>query len=339
MVLLVTAMAVGARAGEPVEIPNTQVSLPLPQGFRVAPDFPGIGLDEDLTSVLVTELPVPYAVSKQRFDAEALARGGVVLRRSDTIEIDGHEGLLLHATQSAAGLEFRKWLVVFGDDTESVLLAATTPLDQEARHQQALIETLQGARWRRNEARVRELPFRVAEVAPFEVVSSASNAIVLADPHFAAKAPDVVPGLVTVGVSQSTVQIGTLAGFARHRLEETTSIREVEITAEADVSLDGMPARRIEATAIDLEKERPVRVLQILATDGSRYFLVQGIADASRAEIFEPRFDRVSAGFRRSVADSDATLGSATAAPPLPTPETPSATRPSSSVPPSPAAE
>ncbi len=298
VLLFVLLLAHAAGAAELVEIPGTDVSLPLPEGFAVAPDFPGIGVDADLTSVLVTELPVPYAISKQRFDAASLARGGVTLRRSDPIRVDGHEGLLLHATQTAAGLEFRKWLVVFGDDTDSILLAATTPLDQEARHQDALVETLRGAKWHKTAERVSELPFRIGEVPPFEIVSSASNAVVLADPSF--EAPGVVPSLVTVGVSQATVQIGSLAGFARHRLTETPSIKEAEITSETDVELDGMPARRIEATAVDLEQDRPVRVLQLLATDGSHYFLVQGIADASRAEIFEPRFDRVGAVFTRT---------------------------------------
>jgi hypothetical protein len=295
--LLAVLLASAAHAVERVDIPGTDISLPLPEGFALAPDFPGIGNDEDLTSVLVTELPVPFAISKQRFDADALARGGVKLRRADSIEVDGHEGLLLHATQTAAGLEFRKWLVVFGDDTESILLAATTPLDQEAQHQGVLVETLRGAQWRRASDAAKLLPFRIGEVEPFEVVSSASNAVVLADPHF--HPPDTVPGHVTVGVSAATVQIGSLAGFSRHRLEETPSIKDVEITSESEAELDGMPAHRIEATAIDLEKDRLVQVLQLLATDGTHYFLVQGIADASRAAIFEPRFDRIGALFTR----------------------------------------
>jgi hypothetical protein len=311
-------LAHAATAAERVSIPGTDVSLPLPEGFALTPDFPGIGLDADLTSVLVTELPVPFAISKQRFDADALARGGVTLRRSDSIEVDGHEGLLLHATQTAAGVEFRKWLVVFGDDTESILLAATTPLDQEARHQGVLVETLRGAQWRRAADAAKRLPFRIGEVPPLEVVSSASNAVVLADPHF--HPPDTVPGHVTVGISAATVQIGSLAGFARHRLVETTSIKEVEITSETEAELDGMPAHRIEATAVDLEKDRPVQVLQLLATDGTHYFLVQGIADASRAEIFEPRFDRVGALFTRIPA---------TKPPPAPTPAPETAQSPS----------
>lgn len=290
-------LAATARAAEPVRIEGTHVRLHVPEGFRVAAEFPGLGLDEDLTSVLVSELPVPLAVSRRDLDEDALAHGGVILRRAAEVEVGRFSGVLVHATQRIAGIEFRKWLLLFGDETGSVLLTATTPLDLEERYQKALVETLSTAIWDPDLAATppEGLRFRVREVAPLRIVRSSANAIVLADP--ARTGGDTLTPLVTVGSSLVPVQIGDLPRFARRRLEESTSIEQIEVESERPRELGGLPGHEIVATARDVATRRPVRVTQLLASDGERYYLVQGIADAEDAASFAAPLEQVIGSF------------------------------------------
>ena len=296
--LLVLLLAFAASAAEPVPVPGTRVSLVVPEGFALSQDFPGLGRDDDLTSILVTELPVAVTIARQDLDADALAARGVRVHRLVEVPVAGRQGWLAHATQDVAGVAFRKWILLFGDDTKSVLLTATTPLDLEAVHGRALVDTLAGARWSPEAPAdpVAALPFRVGEAPPLRILHSAPNAVVLSDPD---PTPDRVVPLVAVGVSLAQVQIGDLPAFARDRLMQTVSIEEIEVEDERARSLDGMPGHQIEARARDAASEREVIVTQLLATDGARYFLVHGIADAASGEAFRPLLERVIASFER----------------------------------------
>lgn len=291
--LAALVLAVTASAEEYRQIEGTRVQLRVPDGFFVSDEFPGLGREEDLTSVLVSELAAPLALTRTTFGAEALAEKGVTLRRAVEVEVEGRAGLLLHATQNAAGVAFRKWILLLGDERRSVLITATAPLDLEARHQQALVETLSTARWNPD---VEVTPgdgmrFSVAEAPPLRIVSSAANAIVLSDPtRTFGPGP---PPLVVVGSSLGRVQIADLADFARQRLEQTVSIEEIEVREESERSLDELPAHEIRARARDVASKRVMQVTQVLATDGERYFLLQGIVDAEESEAFAPILQQV----------------------------------------------
>lgn len=294
--LLALGLAASAAASEPQRIAGTGVSLDVPDGFHVSQEFPGFGRDDDLTSLLVSELPAPFEASRASFGAEALASRGVTLHRTVDVVVDGRRGLLMHASQRSAGVTFRKWILLLGDDRASVLLTATTPLDREAMHRDALVSTLRSVRWdpEQKTSDTEGLRFRVSEVAPLRIVSSAPNAVVLSDPDHG---PGTLAPLVVVGSSLGRVQIRDLAGFARRRLDQTVSIEAVEIASEAPASLDGLPGHRIEARALDGDSGRPVHVTQLLATDGERYYLLQAIVDAHTRGSLEPVLEAIFASF------------------------------------------
>lgn len=295
-VLLLAASAAGAV--EPTPIPGTRVALVVPEGFRVAEDFPGIGRDEDISSVLVTELPVPLEVSRPTFDPEALAERGVVIHRTGEVVVSGRRAILMHASQNVAGMEFRKWLLVLGDETDTLMVVATTPIELEAQHQAALVEALSSVRWtpRPRAGREPKLPFSVRPPEPLRIVTSAENALVISDPAYDGSG-ERLPPVVSLGFSLALVQIADLRTFARGRLEESVSIFEIEILSEAPSELDGMPAHAIEADAHDANTNREVRVRQLLATDGAHYYLIQGVVERSDAEEFEKLFDEIVASF------------------------------------------
>lgn len=312
--LLAAAAPAASAGGEPVpdghvRIPGTRVHLAVPEGFAVAEDFPGIGRDEDVTSVLVTELPVPLEVASRSLEPDALEQRGVALHASARVEADGRDALLAHASQRTAGTAFRKWMLLFGDSRGSVLVTATTPREYEERHQEALVDTLRSVVWRPDDgpddgpddasdgpAAPDALPFALRAPPPFEVVSRASNAVVLTDRERAA-AGGVAP-LVSVGASLGRVAVGDLADFARRRLDETPSVEAIEAESEGARTLGGMPGHEIRARARDVQTGREVRVVQLLAAREGRYYLVQAIARPADAAATRSAYEAVAESFR-----------------------------------------
>jgi hypothetical protein len=304
LALALGPLVAGIAAAEPERIPGTRVLLEVPEGFAPSRDFPGIGRQADLTSVLVTELPLPPERASASFTREALAERGIDLHRSVPVEVGSRQGTLLHATQRAAGTTFRKWLLLLGEGGASVLITATTPLDLESVHGEALVSVLRSARWEpgRELAGDPPLRFRVRGAAPFQVVTTAPNAVVLADPEHDAQGGEVAP-LIAVGASLGRVHIADLASFSRQRLQETATLDQIEVLSQRDRTLGGLPAHEVSAEARDIETQRSVRVTHILASDGERYFLVQGIFDAARPERYADAFERVVGSFAPTTGD------------------------------------
>jgi hypothetical protein len=60
-----------------------------------------------------------------------------------------------------------------------------------------------------------------------------------------------------------------------------------------------MPAHEITARARDVSSGLPVAVMQVLAFDGARYFIVQAIVDERSREALAPPLERLVAGFER----------------------------------------
>jgi hypothetical protein len=295
---MLALLAVGVARAEPERIPGTRVQLEVPDGFVLSDEFPGLGRSADLTSVLVTELAAPIEHTNEAFSRDALAERGVDLHRSAAVMVGSHPGTLLHATQRAAGTTFRKWLLLFGDGGASVLITATTPLDLESTHGETLVGVLRSARWEpaREVTPGEGLRFRIRGAAPFEVVTTAPNAVVLADPNHDG-AGDEVPPLIAVGSSLGQVHIADLAAFSRQRLLETATLDQIELRSERERKLGGLAAHEATADARDTESQRAVRVTHIVATDGERYFLVQGIFDAARPDAHSAAFEQVIASF------------------------------------------
>lgn len=291
----------GAAAAEDLHtpIPGTGVSLIVPTGFTLSSAFPGLGRDEDLSSVLVTELPFPLEIARRSLEPAALEERGLSVHRIGIVEVDGHAALLVHASQSAGGIQFRKWMVLIGDDQASVLITATTPLDKESVHQQALVEALRTARWSGGQSEANraepELPFVIREPAPLRVVASSRDALLLSDPSRTGEAG--ASPIVSVGVSRALVQIANLAEFANQRLNESVTVDQIEVRSEAPRKLAGLPAHEIRADAHDTATGDLVRITQVLATDGARYFLLQGVARRDEAERFAPLFEAVVESF------------------------------------------
>jgi len=298
LVWLAAAPSVAQEAAEARQaIGHTGVSLLVPTGFKSSEDFPGIGRAEDLSSVMVTELDVPQSAAAEAFTQPALERRGIAVASTRPITVDGRETSLIEATQKIGSMTFRKWFVLLGSDTRSVLLTATTPVEYEGQHREALVHVLESARWSEasGPAPAVALSFQVKEVPPLRIVRSGNDSIVLSD-------PEVVKGhvapLVTVGASQARVDASDLAAFAKSRLEETTSLHEISVEEQGPRALGSLQGYQITAKAKDTESGRPVRVRQILASDGSRYFLVQGIFDADDATRLGPAFEGVATSFK-----------------------------------------
>lgn len=330
--LLVAALAGVAAAADAVRVQGTGVKLAPPDGFVASERFPGFRNDDGAVSIMVTELPGPFAEARKMFDGDGLAKRGVKLLSVTEVTANGAPALLARAEQTQQGIEFSKWMLIGGDATASVLIVANYPKAAATEHEEPLRAALLGATWTAGAARdpYEGLPFRLTATDTLKLARRVSNNVAFTE---SGKLPPASPdeALFVVGVSTSAVAPSNLAAFSAKRARATESLTEFGDLAGTPVKVAGLDAYEIVVPAKDAKTGAAKRLFQVIALDGSGYWVAQGIAPEARADALVEEFRRIVASLRRAPADG----GSEAPAPKAPAPgETGAPGKPADGTPP-----
>lgn len=110
-----------------MQIPGTKFFLIPPDGFVSAKDFSGLQQMENGASIIVMDMPAPYSVAVQKFSKQEFKTKGVLVQKTQEMKVNGKQGLFITAEQSSQGINFSKYLLVFGDSKNTYLLNASFP--------------------------------------------------------------------------------------------------------------------------------------------------------------------------------------------------------------------
>jgi hypothetical protein len=298
--LLSFALAAGAGA-QPQNVAGARVTLQPPPGFTPAVRFPGFEHAASGSSILVTEVPgEAFAEMRDAFTARNLAARGMTLRTSETVRIDGYEGVLLAVSQEAHGIAFDKWVVAFGSDSATVAVTATYPAAAAAELGESLRQAVLSARMRGGPLDPFEgLTFRVAESARLKVAKRLVNMLILTETGDLSQGPSGAPFLI-VGSSLVPGAMDDVEAFSGRRIGQTESIVGLGNLTGAPVTIDGIEGYELLADARDDASARPLRIYQVILPEGSHYLIIQGITGADRAAEMIPEFRAVARSLRRN---------------------------------------
>ena len=130
LLLFLTALTSNSIAQEKnnyLELPAIGVSLKQPQGFTKADRFEGLIHEQSGSSIFATRLATSSDKLVIGFTKESLAKQGMKLLARQKVVVDGKTGLLLLVSQKFQKIDFRKWIVVTGDDRVSFTIVASFP--------------------------------------------------------------------------------------------------------------------------------------------------------------------------------------------------------------------
>lgn len=311
-----------AEAGEPVRVPGTGVRLAPPDGFVATERFPGFRSEDGAATIQVTEMPGPYAEVKGALATEALAKRGMMLLSVADATVNGAPGVLARVSQAFEGTWYLKWMVLGGDASGTVLLVGTFPEAAAARFEAPIRAALLGATWTPHAARdvFEGLPFRLVATERLKVAGRMANAVLLNE---TGKVPSASPeeALLVVGLSHSAVPQADLVAFSKRRALATESLAGVTDLEGTSTKVAGLEAYELVARAKDAKSGEARHLYQVIALDGTGYWLVQGIVPSSRAEGMIAEFRTVVASLRKAPAASEA--GAKPPASPSPVPPAP----------------
>ena len=294
-------VAAWAEAWGAERIPGTRVTLQPPQGFTPATQFPGYQRADAASSIMVTEIPAAADQLRAAMTRDGLARQGMTLLTASPGSVSGLDATLLHVSQSAGGATFEKWMILFGDQANTVMVVATYPQALAASLSEPMKQSVLSARWDPSQSvgLFDGLTFRVAESDTLKFARRISNMIMLTEGGHQEQVGPSEPFAV-VGTSLHQVAIADVETFSKQRLAQTTEITGLTNLQGRAITVDGLPAYELTAEANDLQSGTPLSVYQLVAAEGQAYFLIQGLVGRAKGQRFLPEFRAIASSLRRA---------------------------------------
>ncbi|HEV2668826.1 MAG TPA: hypothetical protein VG324_28165 [Blastocatellia bacterium] len=284
-----------------VKVPGTKVSLVPPAGLKPSARFPGFMDEETSSSILITEMPAPYSEIANGFTKEALVTRGMKLLSRREVSLNGRPGILLHVGQETRSIAFLKWMVVTGNEKETVLVTATFPARMKAQLSSAMEKSALSVQWDAA-AKIDPLAglnFSFKDDPSLKFARRVSNMVIMTKNGALPGKPTNDPFFI-IGPSVSQAPISDIKIFAERRLVQIEEVSGIAVKKQSDVTIDGLSGSAIVAEARwkDLPGA-PVVVYQVLLLDGKNYFLMQGVAPREEQEKYLAVFTRIAQSFRK----------------------------------------
>lgn len=301
MLALALAAALPAAAhAQPQPVLGTHVVLYPPADFIPSERFTGFQRAELLASIVVTEMDVPYAEMDSELTSERMREAGMVVHSDQVFPVDGEAGRVVSVTQDVDGVPFDKWMLMFGNDSSLTMVVGSYPQSSaDSLAQPVRLAVLSARRVTMHSADpFAGLPFRITPGPRLRIADRMSHALGLNETGTLPNPEPESPFLV-VGVSHNEVDLSDLEAFARTRLEQTSSIEGLRNVTGSPVTIDGAPGWEIFADAANMDGV-PLKVYQVVLSEGRHYILFQGFVGADRADSFLPEFQSIARSLRRT---------------------------------------
>ena len=214
---------------EPTLIPGTGVSLLPPAGFVLSDQFSGLINPDNLSSILIIELPPEaYSTLASTFSSTpedittAFARRGTMIEveRVTTISIGNAQVPLVIGTQTAGSQQVEKYFTLLGEERK--ILLSFNLFDSSLLDEEKIVETIQSvniASVPSLQEKVAELPFTFDVAEPFQIAEVLVGSSVLLDLDGELASSEEEP-LVVIGSSVSPMQAADLIALSSEQTVE-----------------------------------------------------------------------------------------------------------------------
>lgn len=277
---------------------GTKVAMIPPQNFAKATAFSGFQQTETNASIMISELPAPYSALIKNFTAENLKSRGMNLLNIEEIAFQEQPALIYKVKQTAQGLVFVKYILVFGDEKGVVMLNGIFP-ESEVNLEESIKKSLYSSIYQKDKS------INPVEDAPFQIDLKDSNLkfanaisgmlLFTSDGFVPVKSMD--KAFFSVGQAISNVLITDRKQFVIDRLKTLPDGNRIKIERTEEVNIDGMQGYTISAWGEDDKGKKELVHQTILFVDNTYYIMV-GLA-SNDFEKYAERFKNVSQTFKR----------------------------------------
>lgn len=283
-----------------VLVPGTRVRLAPPAGHEPGRGFLGYQWPESAASLIVIEIPGPYAEVAKGFDAKGLAKSGMKLLQASDVKIHGREARLVFASQESQGIRFRKWAAIFGDEKRSVVLNAVFPEELEASLSAPMKAALLGAEWdpTLEVDPFAPLPWTLTKPEGLRFAGSMGTTLSYTEDGKMVQKDKPASARLMVSPSMGEVEVGDARAFAEKRLRQLPLGKSVSIESSVAFEAGGRKGWEVVAKARHDKEPVDLLVYQVLLVGEGEYHLFVSQCGIERRDTWLPRFRACAASWK-----------------------------------------
>lgn len=279
-------------------IDGTKISMIPPEDFTKAVNFSGFQQDESGASIMVLDLPGPFSEVSKGFTEEGLQSQGMTLNTIEELRFNGLPAFLLTVEQKAYGNTYKKHILTFGTEKESVIINGTFLAEMVTLSdpiKKSLLTTFYNA----------ELEIDPFSIVDFEVVtkgtkllftkSMSGSLIFSVDGKIPSETKDQTNFIISKAFSEQMI-VGKKK-FTLNRIEQLP-IEIKKIISIEPIEIDGLKGFEIIADARDKTNGDKKIVYQAMLFEDKLYYIFVGSSEAD----FENNitvFRKISKTFKR----------------------------------------
>lgn len=287
-------------AGEAVAPPGSRLAIVPPEGFVPSDYFAGFENPKLGASILFGEMPpVAYEQLRGGFSAEAMAARGLTMQSFEAFDGTPFEGYLITAEQTAAGVLYRKWLVVIADPALTGMATFTVPEEAVAQLSEAKIRA-SALSLRTVEASVdpvEALSFTPIETERFRIANAqAGNTVLYAETPAPTEGEKVI---FIISASFQHLPTASLWDYSDALIRSIEAVEVVGTDQEILVKVDGLSGYETVSRCQYRDSGQPCALFHIVALDEQRYFRFVGIVPGENVGGYLSEFRTLTAGFKR----------------------------------------
>jgi hypothetical protein len=294
---LVVSSGVNAQSQKPVR--GTHVIVTAPPGFVEADRFPGFLSDQTKSGITVTELPGPFAEVTSGFNESDFKKQGVILQSLVKTNYGTNNGLLISIAQSSQGVDFLKWMAVFGDEKTTYLVVASFPKKAEGQMSDPLKEAVLSARVSTTKIDpFGALTFRVTPTNDMKLANISGNLIMFNKGGVFPASFATNPAFIAGASTSKGLVIKDEKTFAEARMQNIAMLKDVKIKETKPITLDGLNGFESFADAIRNDSGDNMLAYQVMLFDADGYYLMQGLLPEKEGEAQLPTMKLMARSFK-----------------------------------------
>ncbi|HVU86382.1 MAG TPA: hypothetical protein VHD36_03610 [Pirellulales bacterium] len=220
-------------------MPDTSIRLSPPAGSVPGEGFKGFQNPELGAVVEVVEMPRPFVDTG--LDAETFAKSGVTMKRRTDVKIGGRPAVLLALAQNANGTNINKWLLVFGNERQTFLVAAIFKPENAKELSPLLRACVLTAEFDKNAVRdqVAVLPFEIKPVDPWAYAKQSGGFLTIT-PNGEFPPADATKGMLLVAMAPLPPNLGDRRKLVEKRFLSIPVATDIKLETCEPVEIDGL---------------------------------------------------------------------------------------------------
>lgn len=279
------------------EIRGSKINIIPPKGFTIASNFLGFQDAKTNSSIIVLEVPASFDKTSGSLTVENLLKQGVKALNIETIIFNGLKAKFIKSEQTAYGIDFIKYSLVFGTESETMMINGIFP-KENIQLEQEITKAIMSSVYNPEKviSALDTVDFQISvEGTDFVFAKSMSNMLIYSrDGKMPTELNDKAS--IVIAKSISKLEISDKKEFSINKIKGLT-MQISKILQVEPISINGLSGYEILADGVNRKTGAKEQAYQVLLFNHLDYYVLYG-SSSDNYDANSKIFKRIAASFK-----------------------------------------